>query len=354
MTDLRIDRFSFRAFIAGVPMPTLIIAGLWILVLVFGTIQGFSLSVLLEDTIRRYGMWGLLVLAMVPSIQSGTGPNFALPIGVVCGILAIVTAFELGFTGVGWLFAAGAMAIVFGSIFGYVYGHLMNAVKGSEMIIATYTGFSITWFFCILWMVLPYSDPRMSWMLGGGLRNTIELGSIGGAQILNNFLGFTRFGIYFPVGMLLLFAACCFLVWLFFRSKPGIAISAAGMNPMFARASGLNVNKGRIMANMISTVLAAVGIIVFSQSFGIVSLYDAPLWMAFTAVASILIGGATAQRARIIHVVIGTFIFQGLMTNGPPVLNSAFPDTDLSEPLRMVVQNGIILYALTKVKGGGG
>jgi len=35
-------------------------------------------------------MNGILVLAMVPSIQSGTGPNFALPVGVVCGLFSLV------------------------------------------------------------------------------------------------------------------------------------------------------------------------------------------------------------------------------------------------------------------------
>jgi len=352
VSELRTDGFNFKAFFKRLPIPTLIIAALWILILIVGGIQGSSVAGLIEDAIRRYGMWGLLVLAMVPSIQSGTGPNFALPIGIVCGLLAIVTAIEFGFTGIGWLLASTVLALVFAAILGYVYGKLMNAVKGSEMVIATYTGLSITYLFCIFWMILPFRDPRMSWMLGSGLRNTIELGSIGGAQILNDFLSFKIFGIFIPTGMLLVFAVCCLLVWLFFRSKSGIAISAAGMNPMFARVSGLNVDKGRVKANMLSTMLAAVGIIVFGQSFGFSSLYDAPLWMAFTAVAGILIGGATAQRARIIHVVFGTLIFQGLMTNGPPILNNAFPNTDLSEVFRMIVQNGIILYALTKVKGG--
>jgi simple sugar transport system permease protein len=69
--------------------------------------------------------------------------------------------------------------------------------------------------------------------------------------------------------------------------------------------------------------------------------------MAFPAVACILIGGANVRWAKIIHVIIGTIIYQGLITNGPPVLNSLLPDTDLSEIIRMIVQNGVILYALT-------
>ena len=41
------------------------------------------------------------------------------------------------------------------------------------------------------------------------------------------------------------------------------------------------------------------------------------------------------------------------MTSAPPVANKVFAGTDLSDILRMVIQNGVILYALTKVKKGG-
>jgi simple sugar transport system permease protein len=355
-------RFSSQVLAVGgyikrlfkrLPVQTAIIGGFWVLILIVGATQKVALSDLISDMITRFGLWGLLVLAMVPSIQSGTGPNFALPIGVVCGLLALVCSIEFGFKGIMWLLAAIAMAIVFAVILGYLYGKLMNAVKGSEMTIATYTGFSITYLFCIAWLVLPFRSPIMGWLLGSGLRNTIELKQLGGAQILNNFLSFELFGISIPTGILLVVAAACLLVWLFFRSKTGIAISAVGANPMFARASGLNVNRSRVTANIFSTALAAVGIVIFSQSRGFASLYDAPLMMAFQAVAAILIGGATTQRAKITHVIVGTIIFQGLLTNGPPVLNNIFPDNDLSEIIRMIVQNGIILYALTQVKGGG-
>ena len=356
MTVLRNERpglNNITAFIKRLPLPTVIIGAFWVFILIFGIAQGFNLSALLTDTIRRFGMWGLLVLAMVPSIQSGTGPNFALPIGICCGLLALICAIEFGFTGAGWLLAAVLLAALFASVVGYAYGNLMNAVKGSEMTIATYTGFSVTYLFCILWMSLPFQSRAMGWMLGSGLRNTVELGQLDGAQIVNDFLSFELLGVTIPTGMLLVFAGSCLIVWLFFRSRSGVAISAAGMNPMFARASGLNVDKGRVRANMLSTIFAAVGIIIYSQSYGFAALYDAPLMMAFQAVAAILIGGATAQRSRIINVVIGTFIFQGLLTNTPPVLNRTFPGTDLTEIMRMVVQNGIILYALTQVKGGG-
>ena len=125
-----------------------------------------------------------------------------------------------------------------------------------------------------------------------------------------------------------------------------------GINPKFAEASGINIDKNRIIANVISTVLAALGIILYSQSYGYVQLYSAPLNMAFPAVAAILIGGATASKASVSNVIIGVFLYQGLLTASMPVANQLFTGTDLSEIMRMVIQNGIILYALTQVKGG--
>jgi len=351
MIKEKLGGFSFKKIFEHLSIPTLIIGGFWILILILGAFQGIPLGGLLSDTLGRFGRWGLLVLAMLPSIQSGTGPNFALPIGICCGLLAMVLTIEFGFLGVGWLLVAVLLAILIASLVGYLYGRLLNAVKGSEMVIATYTGFAVTFLFCIIWMAAPFTSPLMGWMLGDGLRNTLDLSAVGGAQILDNFLSFTIRGMFVPTGMLLVVFVACFLVWLFFRSKTGIAISTVGSNPMFAKASGLNTDRSRIIANMISTVLAAVGVILYAQGFGFTQLYDFPLLMAFSAVASILVGGATAQRAKIFHVILGTLIFQGLLTNALPVLSSMFQVGDLTEIMRLLLQNGIILFALTRVKG---
>ena len=344
---------SVKTLISSVSLPTLIIGGFWVIILALGVAKNLSLSSMLTDGLNRFGRWGILTLAMVPAIKSGTGPNFALPIGIVCGNLGEICAIVLGFTGLGYICAAVFFAIVFGSMAGYLYGRLMNAVKGSEMTIATYTGFSITSLFCIIWVILPFRDPRITWPLGKGtgLRQTIQLDQIGAAQVLDNFLSFKIAGVGIPTGIFLVFFLACFLVWLFTRSKMGIAIAAAGSNPIFAGAAGLNVDRGRIMANIISTVLGAIGIVIYGQSYGYSQLYTTPLLMAFPAVAAVLIGGASVAKAKIAHVIVGTLIFQGIMATSLPVSNEWLTGTDLSETLRMVIQNGVILYALVQAGG---
>ncbi len=101
-----------------------------------------------------------------------------------------------------------------------------------------------------------------------------------------------------------------------------------------------------------STVLSAVGIIIYQQSFGFVQLYLAPFYMAFPAIAAILIGGASVNKVTIANVVVGTFLFQGILTMTPTVVNGLIK-TDMSETIRIIVSNGMILYALTRKDGAG-
>lgn len=333
-------------------LPTIIIAAFFVLVLIGAVLLDLPLPAMLGDTLRRYGMNGLLVLAMVPAIKSGTGPNFALPIGISCGLLAMVCGIEFGYLGMELLLVASIIAIVLAAITGYLYGKLLNAVKGAEMTIATYTGLSVVAVMSLVWLMAPFKSKKMGWLMGPGLRETVQLDAVGADAIINKIWSFEVLGVKVPTGLLLIFFTFCIILWLFFKTKTGIAITAGGSNPKFAAASGLNINKNRLIANVLSTVLGALGIILYSQSYGYFQLYSAPLWAAFPAVAAILIGGATASRASVTNVLIGTFLFQGLLTTSLPVANQLFPGTDLSEILRMIVQNGIILYALTQVRGG--
>ncbi len=182
---------------------------------------------------------------------------------------------------------------------------------------------------------------------GKGLRTTITLDNFWG-HILNNFLA-VRIGenFVFPTGMILFALFCAFLVYLFFRTKTGTAMTAVGSNPDFARAGGVSSDKMRTISVMLSTMLGAVGILVYQQSFGFIQMYQAPLFMAFPAVAALLIGGASVNKASMINVIVGTFLFQGILTMTPSVINSVL-QTDMSEVIRIVLSNGMILYALTR------
>ncbi len=345
---------TIRTYTRKIGLPRLIISALFITVCIIAVMMKQDFGLLVSDVLRRFGMFGILALAMIPAIQSGTGPNFALPIGVICGLLGGLIAIELRLNspilGYGFIPAV-LISLPFAIFAGYIYGRLLNKIKGSEMLVATYTGFSIVSFMQIGWVMLPFRHPEMIWPIGKGLRVTIALDSTYG-KVLNNLWAINIKGANVPTGLLLFFFASCFMLWVFSRSKAGIALNVAGDNPKFAAASGIDVDRNRIIGMVLSTVIGAVGIIVYSQSYGYIQLYMDPLYMAFPAVAAVLIGGASTKKAKISHAIIGVFLFQGILVVALPVANQMFPEGNLSEVLRMIVQNGIILYALTKVGGG--
>ncbi|MDO4476287.1 MAG: ABC transporter permease [Lachnospiraceae bacterium] len=332
-------------------LPRLIITAFLILLLALAPVVGADLPSQISNIIARFSWNGVLVLAMVPMVHSGCGLNFGLPLGIISGLLGATMSIQFGFTGA----LSFVMAILFATplafIFGGGYGWLLNKIKGGEMMIATYVGFSSVSLMCMMWLILPYSKPNMVWGLAGkGLRTTISLeGYYRG--VLANFLEIRIGKLVIPTGTLLFFALLAFLMWAFLHTKTGTAMTAVGSNPTFAKAAGINVNKIRMLSVIMSTWLAAVGILVYEQGFGFIQLYMAPFYMALPAVSAILIGGATVNKASITNVIIGTILFQGIVTMTPTTMNSLI-HMDMSEVIRIIASNGMILYALTRKTEG--
>ncbi|MCX7776167.1 MAG: ABC transporter permease [Spirochaetaceae bacterium] len=339
---------DLKTFIQDFGWPRIIIFLFLVFLFIMAPFVGVRLDASISDVLNRFGQYAILVLAMVPMIQSGCGLNFGLALGIVAGLLGATLSLQFELRGFLGFFGAIALAAPFATLFGWLYGKLLNKVKGEEMTIAMYIGFSFIMFMCIMWLILPYNNPTMIWGYAGkGLRTTITVEGYW-LKILNNFLAI-KIGQFFvfPTGLILFVAFCAFLMWVFLRSRTGTAMTAVGSNPEFARASGVDVDRMRTISVIISTFLGAVGIIVYQQSFGFIQLYTAPGPMVFPAVAAILIGGASINKASMVNVIVGTFLFQGLLTMTPSVINSVL-QTDMSEVIRIIVSNGMILYALTR------
>ena len=359
-------QLAVKRFIADFGLPRIIIMIFFIMLFVTAGIYGMNVPSFLGDVLRRWGMFGFLVLAMVPSIQSGIGPNFGLTVGIVGGMLGAVLSIEMRYTG--WfdfaaanpalfnligVFVAAFIGIFIGTFMGILYGMLLNRVKGSEMAVSAYVGFSTVAAFNIVWALIPVSASILILPASGeGLRQVVNLqDDFGGA--INSLLMFNIGDMTVPTGLLLLFAIACFCMWIFTRSRTGMMMSAAGANPDYARASGINVDKMRILGTTISTAIGSFGIVIYAQSFGFLQLYNAPLMFGFLSVAAVLIGGATVKRARVFDVVLGALLFQGMLTIALPLANEVIPDVPgVPEMIRMIMTNGIILYALTKARGG--
>jgi simple sugar transport system permease protein len=338
---------TLRENLGEIGIPRLFI-GVFLLAL-FGVAIATKMDVpmLISDSLVRIGRNGLLVLALLPAIQGGVGLNFGLPLGIVCGLVGCVITMNAGLSGWSALGLTAAIGAAIAAPVGLAYGWLLNRTRGQEMMVGTYVGFAAVSGMSIFWLLAPFTSPQLVWAIGGhGLRTTLTLAGFYD-KLLDRLWAFTIAGVRIPTGLLLMFVLACVLVWLFFRTRAGITISAARSNPRFARAAGISDQRTRIEATMFSTVLGAVGIVVFAQSYGFVQLYTAPLLMAFPAVACLLIGGASLSRATLTHVIIGTVLFQSILTVALPVTSQVIQG-DISETARLIIQNGMILYALTR------
>ena len=347
MTESITMKDKILASLKSFGLPRLIITGFLVLLLVMAPFVGADLPTQISNIINRFSWNGVLVLAMVPMVHSGCGLNFGLPLGIISGLLGATLSIELGFTGPMSFVMAIAIATPFALVLGAGYGWLLNKIKGGEMMIATYVGFSSVSFMCMMWLLLPYHSPTMVWGFAGkGLRTTISLEGFYD-KVLANFLQINIGNVSIPTGTLLFFALLAWLMWAFLHTKTGTAMTAVGSNPTFARAAGVNVDRMRLLSVIMSTWLAAIDILVYEQGFGFIQLYMAPFYMALPAISAILIGGASVNKATIANVIIGTFLFQGIVTMTLTVMNNAI-HMDMSEVIRVIASQGMILYALTR------
>ena len=182
----------------GIPR---VIIGVFFILLCFMTLwYDLSLSTLLSNTVVRMGMNAIMVL--------------------VGGLLTI----EFGIPGWGGFLFAIVAGSALAAVCGYLYALMLNRLKGSEMSVTTYVGFSIVSLMCIAWLVLPFKSLKLRWPLGTGLRNTIGLDGTNFRHILNDFLAFQIGDFTIPTGLLLFMALSCFIVWMFSRSCTGQAM----------------------------------------------------------------------------------------------------------------------------------
>lgn len=371
-----LGKSKFRQLMDLYGLPRLIITVSLLLLFVVAPFTGADFATQITNVINRFSWNAVLVLAMVPMVHSGCGLNFGLPLGILAGLLGATLSIQLGFTGPICFLMAILISTPFAILLGGGYGVLLNKIKGGEMMVATYVGFSSVSFMCMAWLMIPYTNPNIVMAYTGkGLKQTFALENFY-KNVLADFLkidmnhcGATlstflrdRFGwsldlnwldfnLVIPTGSILFFALLAFLMWAFLHTKTGTAMTAVGSNPTFARASGINIDRTRMLSVILSTWLGAIGILVYQQGFGFVQLYTAPFTMALPTVSAILIGGASVNKASISNVIIGTILFQGLVTMTPTVMNNLI-HLDMSEVIRVIVSQGMILYALTRKTEG--
>ncbi|MDD2572950.1 MAG: ABC transporter permease [Bacillota bacterium] len=130
------------------------------------------------------------------------------------------------------------------------------------------------------------------------------------------------------------------------KTKLGQDFRTVGHNMDIAKVSGVNVDKTRTIAMVISTVLAAWGQVIFLQNIGTMSTYGSHVQIATFAIASILLGGASVTKATSGQAILGVILFHTLFIVSPKAGNNLFGDAQIGEFFRAFVSYGVIGVAL--------
>ncbi|MCL2767121.1 MAG: hypothetical protein FWE49_00095 [Synergistaceae bacterium] len=149
-----------------------------------------------------------------------------------------------------------------------------------------------------------------------------------------------------PVAVGLLIIGLCIFTSLIMRTKLGQDFRSVGQSQHIAEVSGINVDRTRIIATIISTVLAGWGQLIFIQSLGTLSTYSAHTQIGMFSVAALLVGGASTSRASVKNAIFGTILFNAMFIMSPTIGESLFGAAGLAEYFRTLMVYGVIGVAL--------
>ncbi len=149
-----------------------------------------------------------------------------------------------------------------------------------------------------------------------------------------------------PIATFGFIALLCLFNMFIVRTKLGQDFRAIGMNQHVAATAGINVNKTRVIAMVISIVFSAWGQIIFLQNLGNLNTYGSHSQVGIFAIAALLIGGASVTKATVGQGILGAFLFHTLFMLSPMAGRNLLGDAQLGEYFRAFVAYGVIALSL--------
>lgn len=149
-----------------------------------------------------------------------------------------------------------------------------------------------------------------------------------------------------PVMTYISIGALCVFNNLLMRTRLGQNMRAVGQNRAVANSAGIDVDKTRIIAMLFSTVLASWGQLIYLQNIGTMSTYGAHTQVGQFAIAALLVGGASVQKATNKNALLGIVLFHTLFIVSPLAGKELFGDPVIGEYFRVFVSYGVIAMAL--------
>lgn len=321
-----------------------------------------DLNFLVNEIITRLGRNSFLVLSLLIPVMAGLGLNFGIVIGAMAGQTAVLIITHYQVQGLGGFALACLISMPFAVLFGWLTGVVLNKAKGREMVTGMILGFFADGLYQLVYLVLmgtviPINNPVLMLPNGVGVRNMVDL--IGIAGSLDRALDFIWNGLIIgqigalPIGpwriplfTLLITAVLCVVVSFLIRTRMGQQMRAVGQDMHIAEVSGINVNRTRIKAIIISTVMAAWGQLIFLQNIGTLNTYNSHQQVGTFAIAALLVGGATTRKATIWNGLVGVLLFHTLFVVSPLAGQKLLGNVQVGEYFRVFIAYGVIAVAL--------
>lgn len=149
-----------------------------------------------------------------------------------------------------------------------------------------------------------------------------------------------------PIVTWLVIGLLCLFNKSIMKTKLGQNFRAIGQSQHIAKVAGIHVNRTRIQAIIISTVLAAWGQIIFLQNIGTMNVYGSHMQVALFSIAALLIGGASVTNAKNSHAITGVLLFHMVFIVSPTAGKTLFGDAQIGEFFRAFVVYGVIGISL--------
>lgn len=389
-----------------------------VLSLVFILLGDLDMTSVARDLMKRLSRNAFIVLSLIIPIVAGMGINFAITIGAMAAQIGLLLAINWNLTGPVGILVAAAITLPLGALFGYLVGVMLNKMKGQETIGSMILGYFANGAYQLLFLYIFGNfiplNSKVTIIGATGVKNTLDLTTNGLAQAIDGifripFLNcvylLSAAGLVYALVMYLLkkiskkkalvTAACsavlagifclpgvanCFngsrseeitvpgVTWililllcgfnvLIMKTRLGQKFRAVGQSQTVANASGINVDRVRLIAIMISTVLAGWGQLLFIQSDGMGTLttYSAHEQVGLYAGAAILVGGASIDRATNSQALLGTVLFHLMFLTVQKAASALFGDAVIGEYFRAFLSYAVIAVALVMYawKGSG-
>lgn len=154
------------------------------------------------------------------------------------------------------------------------------------------------------------------------------------------------FFVHIPVTTYLCLVGLCIFNNTLLKTRLGQNMRTVGQSRTVANAAGINVDRTRIIAMILSTTLACWGQLIYLQNIGTFSTYGAHTQVSLFAIAALLVGGASVQKATNKQAFIGVILFHTLFTVAPQAGKEIFNNAQIGEYFRVFVAYGVIAVSL--------